>query len=143
PAPSSGESRANLPSYHRLIAEAEQAGRAVAVVDVLAECPGRHREHVHVFPVEPLAANHRVAGTLDHVIVRAADAAARLRLLTGAQRLACSSSGSPMHSRSMLHATFMPESLEIEQIGRTGARTSRDNRSHNRRSMADASLQCR
>src|SRR4051812_36725433 len=73
--------------HYRRVAEAEQEGRAVAGVDMLAERPGRHREHVLVFPVEPLAADHRVAGTLDDVIVRAADAAARPRLLAGAQQL--------------------------------------------------------
>ena len=71
--------------HYRRVAEAEQEGRAVASVDMLAEGPGRHRKHVLVFPVQPLAAYHRVAGTLDDVKVRAADAAAGLRLLTGTQ----------------------------------------------------------
>ena len=71
--------------HHRRVAEAEQEGRPVAVVDVLVEDLDRHREHVLIFPVEPLIPYHRIAGTLHHVIIRAADMATRLRLLTGAQ----------------------------------------------------------
>src|ERR1700733_15202972 len=52
--------------HHRCVAEAEQEGWAVAVVDVLAESPGRYREYVLVFPGEPLVAHDREAGTLDH-----------------------------------------------------------------------------
>src|SRR5215472_3590549 len=71
--------------HHRRVVEAEQEGRAVPAVDVLAEGPGRHREHVFVFPVQPFAADDRVAGALDHVKVRAADTPAGPRLLAGTQ----------------------------------------------------------
>src|SRR5438045_8351765 len=67
--------------HDRRVAEAEQEGRAVATIDVLAEGPGRHREHVLVVPVEPLVAHQRVAGAFDHMIVRAASATARPSLV--------------------------------------------------------------
>jgi adenylate cyclase len=73
--------------HQRGVAEAEQEGRAVATVDVLVEGPGRHREHVFVFPVQPPAAHDRVAGALDHVIVRAADAPGSPCLLAGTHQL--------------------------------------------------------
>src|SRR5579864_6523890 len=70
--------------HHRRVAEAEEEGRAVAVVDVLAEIPGRHREDVLVVPSELLAADHGTAAALDDVEVLAADMAMRLGLLAGA-----------------------------------------------------------
>jgi hypothetical protein len=42
---------------HRRVAEAEREDRAVAAVDVLMKGPCRHREHVFIFPVQPLAAH--------------------------------------------------------------------------------------
>src|SRR5262249_24653486 len=54
---------------------------------MLAERPGRHREHVFVFPIEPGATDNRVAAALDHVIVRAATAPVLLRAPAGAQHL--------------------------------------------------------
>src|SRR6516162_1844899 len=71
--------------HHRRVAEAEQEGRAIAGVDVLAEGPGRHSKDVLVLPVQPPAAHDRVAGALDRVVVRAADPPESPRLLTGTQ----------------------------------------------------------
>src|SRR5204862_3435697 len=56
--------------HDRRVTEAEQEGRSVGTIDVLVESPGRDREHVLVFPVEPLLANNRVAGALDYMEIR-------------------------------------------------------------------------
>jgi hypothetical protein len=57
------------PTFFKLEAQLPKRGRSPprTRADVLAERPGRHREYVLVFPVEPLAADHRVAGPLEHV----------------------------------------------------------------------------
>src|SRR6478752_8513063 len=73
--------------HYRRVAEAEQKSRVVATIDVLAESPRRHREHILVFPIESMVANDRVAGAFHQMIVRATDASPRLGLLARTQQL--------------------------------------------------------
>lgn len=63
------------------------ASRAVAIIDVRAKSPRRHRKHISVFPIEPFVANYRVAGPSNQMIVRATDASPRHGLFVGTQQL--------------------------------------------------------
>src|SRR3989454_541139 len=101
-------------SHHRRVGEAEQEGGAIAAVDVLMEGPGRHREHVLVLPVQPLAAHHRVSGALYHVVIRAADVAMGLGRLPRAQQLDVARNG--RHDGSAGHSVRVFEDDAVEGV---------------------------
>src|SRR5436305_706376 len=75
-------------AHGRQVVEREQTGvLARRAVDMLVPHPRRHDEDVALLPVEPLAADDRVTGTLGALEDEIADLAMRQRVLAGAQQL--------------------------------------------------------